>query len=126
MTSIEERLAVEVRILRDAVDLEQQLRHFGLQIRPVVLAVDVRGRFDREVADTLQDVRFAGEGAERDLRRVVGVLNVLHGLIEAIGLRLQVGRNRETRRVVGGGVNTQTGRQIGDDGLQLLLVIVQM
>ena len=52
--------------------------------------------------------------------------SVLRSLIEAVDLRLQVGSNRKTRRIVGRAVNAQTGRQLGNDVLKLFLVVIQI
>jgi uncharacterized protein (UPF0210 family) len=76
------------------------MRNFRLQVRTVAVAVDVRRRFDRKAADALQNVGGRRERAECDLRRVVRVLNVLNGLVEAVNLRLQVRGNRKARRVI--------------------------
>ena len=124
--AVEQRLAVEVRVLRDAVDFEQKLRDFCLQVRTIVVLLISDAASTGQVADALQDVGFARQRAERDLRRVVGVLNVLRRLIEAFGLRLQVGRDGKARRIVGGGVDAQSGRELRNDVLELRLISIEV
>ncbi len=109
MAAVEERLSVEVGVLRNAVHFEQKLTDFRLQICAIARAVDVRRRFDRENADALQNVGLLGQRAERDLRSVISVLHVLRRLIERLVLRGKVGCDRVTRGVIRSGVDPQTG-----------------
>ena len=46
--AVEQRLTVKVRVLRDAVDFQEELRDFGLEVRAIGVAVDIRSGFDSE------------------------------------------------------------------------------
>ncbi len=120
----EQILTVEVRILRDAVDFKKQLRYFGLQAELVAVRCNVRRGFDSKVADALQNVGFRLQGAVRDGRCVVHVLDVVTRLIKRCRLRVEASGDRESRGVVCGRVDPETARQPGHGSLQHALIPV--
>src|SRR6202011_2008988 len=124
--AVEQVLAVEVRVLRDAVDFQQQLLDFSLQVLAVVRRRDVRRAFDREGADALQDVRRRLERALGDLRRVRRVLYVARALVETVDLRLQRLGDGETRRIVRRGVDAKTARQPRYGRVERALVTIEI
>ena len=110
--SVEDLLATELGRFRDAVDLVERLRNFGLRC----IASGLRGRagvggLDGEVTDTLQERVDLGECTFRRLHEADAVLRVAGSDLEATDLCPHAFTDAQAGSVVGGTVDTKAGRQ---------------
>ncbi len=72
-------------------------------------AVRTVGRFDRQGANALQVVHDGVQSAGGGLGFRHGIVRIADGLIRAVDLRGELLTDRETRGIVGGAVDAQTG-----------------
>ena len=112
VASIEQLQTVERRVLRNAIDFEQQLRDFGLKLHAVADARKIGRSLDRQAANPPKDVEFGAKGSQRDLAAVGGGLKIPARALKSVGLNLQVRCDGVRRRVVRGGLNAQARREL--------------
>ena len=108
---VEDRLAVEGGVLRDAVDLGEQLVHLLLDGHPVRRGVGVGGRLHRELAHALHDLGGLVERAFCRLEEGDAVVGVAYRLVEPADLRGEAGRDGQTSGVVSRAVDPQAGAE---------------
>ncbi len=100
--AVQQRAAVERRVLRDAIDLQAQLAQLGLDVARVGRALQAASRLHHEPAHALQDLVDRRHGTVGDGERVVRGLNLARAFVEAGDLRRKRLRDRESARIVRG------------------------
>ena len=90
-----------------------QLLELEVQVAALRIVVGVVDCLDREFAHPLHHVRDLVGRAFGGLDQVDGVARIPHGLVQAANLVGHPGRNGQTCRVVGSGINPLASRQLG-------------
>ena len=110
--TIQDREAIPFSHVSNTDDFLLQLLELKVQIAALLVFIGVVNRLNREFAHPLHHV---GDGVGRSLCRLNqrdGIPGIPHGLVKAADLLGHARRDGEASRIILGGIDALTGRQL--------------